>query len=142
MKEKQRQEVGAWKSSQLPKIKLFQRWGVHVCFTFPMQDLVRDLWNFNTKNVKHSITIDRGPSISSLIHLTLGKVLFVSKDFEDPVKEGSLLHAIVRRPSVYHLNFKSFCSCHVSCNPFMSFCITLSFLSVLFPMWLVVTVIT
>ena len=45
MRENQRQEVGAWKFSQLPKIKLFQRWGVHVCLTFPMQDLTQWRWN-------------------------------------------------------------------------------------------------
>ena len=43
--------------------------------------------------------------------------------------------------------FKSFCPCHItilSCqtldvNPLMSFCITMSFLCVLCPMWLVIT---
>ena len=49
--------------------------------------------------------------------------------------------------TVRHLNFKSFCPCHItilSCqtldvNPLMSFCITMSFLCVLCPMWLVIT---
>ena len=50
-----------------------------------MQDLVIDHLDFNTKNVTHSITIDRGPNIDSIIRLTMAKVLFVSKDFEDPV---------------------------------------------------------
>ena len=67
-----------------PKSSYF-RDGVHVCFTFPMQDLVIDHWNFNTQNLRHSITIDRGPNISSTVRLAMAKVLFVSKDFEDPV---------------------------------------------------------
>ena len=50
-----------------------------------MQDLVIDHGNFNTKNVRHSITIDRGPNISSTVCLAMAKVLFVSKDFEDHV---------------------------------------------------------
>ena len=43
--------------------------------------------NFDTKNVRHSVTIKKGSEIIDMICLDMPKVLFVSKEIEDPVNE-------------------------------------------------------
>ena len=47
--------------------------------------LVPDRRNFDTKNVRHSVTIKKGSKIIDMIRLDILKVLFVSKEIEDPV---------------------------------------------------------
>jgi len=87
---------GIWKKSyyirlemrdlvSCPKSSCFKNGVFTSILLFPMEDLVKDQWNFDTKNVRHSITIDRGSNIISLTRLAMAKVLFVSKDFEEPV---------------------------------------------------------
>ena len=48
---------------------------------------VPDHQNFDTKNVKHSITRKKGPKVIGIICLDMAKVLFVTKEIEDPVSK-------------------------------------------------------
>ena len=48
--------------------------------------LVPDHRNFDTKNVRHSVTIKQGSEVIDMIRLDMPNVLFVSKEIEDPVK--------------------------------------------------------
>ena len=48
--------------------------------------LVPDHQNFDTKNVRHSVTIKKGSEIIDMIRLDMPKVLFLSKEIEDPVE--------------------------------------------------------
>ena len=41
--------------------------------------------NFDTKNVKHIVTIKKGSKIVDMIRLDMPKVLFLSTEIEDPV---------------------------------------------------------
>ena len=46
---------------------------------------VPDHQNFDTKNVRHNITRKQSLEIIGIICLDMAKVLFVSKEIEDPV---------------------------------------------------------
>ena len=48
--------------------------------------LVSDHQNFDTKNVRHSVTRKYCSKIIHMIRLDMPKVLFVSKEIEDPVE--------------------------------------------------------
>ena len=48
--------------------------------------LVPDHQNFDTKNVRHSVTRKNCSEIIHMIRLDMPKVLFVSKEIEDPLE--------------------------------------------------------
>ena len=51
--------------------------------------IVPDHQNFDTKNVRHSITRKKGPKVIGIICLDMAKVLFVTKEIEDPVSKAN-----------------------------------------------------
>ena len=61
--------------------------------------IVPDHQNFDTKNIRHTIGRKKGPKIIGKICLDAAKVLFFTKEIEDPV----LMQHVHKRPQIHDI---------------------------------------